>query len=191
MKNETEIRKCILTGRTANKDELLRFTVLPDGRMLPDFDKKLGGRGVYLSNSVKLLQDLVTREKPLNKILHKNVLIAADLPQMIENILRKKALDAINLARKAGELVLGFEKVKEVLKKNKAAFVVEAGDVGHDGKEKIAAMARDVETINIFDANVISEALDHENTVYLAVLKGKTDGMVKRALIRYQAFMNE
>lgn len=191
MMEDTEIRKCVLTGKTAKKDELLRFVVLPDGRFLPDFDKKLGGRGVYLSNSVQLLNDLVKKEKPLNKILHKNVLISADLPQITENILQKKALEAINLARKAGNLVLGFEKVKEALKKNRAAFVVAADDCGHDGRDKIVAMSKDIEVISIFATNLISEALNHENTVYLAILKGKTDGLVKKALMRYQTFMNE
>ena len=191
MAENLETRKCILSGKTAGKDELLRFAVLPDGRLIPDFNKKLDGRGVYLCNSKKLLTELTQKEKALNKILHKNVIIVAELPQMIEDILRCKVLDAINLARKAGDLVLGFEKVRAAITKGKAAFVIEAGDAGDDGKQKIATMAKEIEIISVFDTAVISGALNRENTVYAALLKGQTTGMVRQALARYQTFMNE
>ncbi|MBP5352433.1 MAG: DUF448 domain-containing protein [Alphaproteobacteria bacterium] len=191
MAESLETRKCILSGKTASKDELLRFAVLPDGRLIPDFNKKLDGRGVYLSNSKQMLIGLTQKEKPLNKILHKNVVIDADLPQMVENILFQKALDAVNLARKAGDLVLGFEKVRMAITKGKAAFVIEAKDAGDDGKQKIAAMAKEIETINVFDTAAMSNALNRENTVYLAILKGQTAEMVHQALIRYQTFVNE
>ena len=109
-------RKCVWTGKVLSKTELLRFVVLKNGTCLPDFNKKIDGRGFYLSNSKQLLNDLMTKKKPLNKILHKDVIMSEDMPQVVEQILRKKATDSINLARKAGDLVLGFEKVKECIK---------------------------------------------------------------------------
>ena len=48
MKQETEDRKCILTGEVKSKDELLRFTLISGGRVIPDFKKKLPGRGIYV-----------------------------------------------------------------------------------------------------------------------------------------------
>ena len=46
MKLETEDRKCILTGIVKDKSELLRFTLLPGGLIVPDFKRKLPGRGI-------------------------------------------------------------------------------------------------------------------------------------------------
>ena len=183
-------RKCILTGQILAKEDLLRFVLLKDGRLVPDFNKKLEGRGIYISNSLQLLQGL-TVKSPLNKILHTNVVIDTQLPQMVQQILYKRGVDAINLARKAGDLVLGFEKVKETIQKGKAAFVIEASDAGDDGKQKIAAMAADkVEKFSLYDVDTLSKALDRENTVYLVVKKSPIAMMVKQALKRYQTYLN-
>ena len=60
MKNETN-RKCIVTGEIFAKENLLRFTVLENNVIVPDFKKKLPGKGVYVHNSKKAL------EKAINK----------------------------------------------------------------------------------------------------------------------------
>lgn len=190
MAKETEMRKCVLTGNVLPKDELLRFVLLKDGTVLPDFNKKLDGHGFYLSNSKALLQGLSAKANPLNKILHTKTVMAEDLPQIVEQILYKRGLDALNLARKAGDLVSGFEKVKEIIAKGKAAFVIEATDAGDDGKQKIAAMSKDVEKFIIYDVAALSKALNRENTVHLAVKKGPMSVMVQNALRRYQTFLN-
>jgi len=191
MSKELETRKCIVTGKILPKAELLRFVVLENGQMLPDFNKKLGGKGVYLSNSKTLLAGLTLKKNPLNKILHTNVIISSELPDMVEHILSKKCLDAVNLARKAGDLILGFEKVKDVITKGKAAFVIEATDAGEDGKQKIATIAKDLEKFSLYDVATLSEALKRENTVYFAIAKSQISDMVREAFRRYQTFLNE
>lgn len=44
-------RKCIVTGNVIDKSGLLRFTVTPDRLVVPDFKKKLPGKGIYVTNS--------------------------------------------------------------------------------------------------------------------------------------------
>lgn len=189
MAQELEVRKCVISGKALPKEELLRFIVLRNGEFIPDFNKKLPGRGVYLSNSKKLLESLVEKS-PLNKILHKNVRIDENLPQIVEKILANRGLEAINLARKAGDLILGFEKIKEMITKGKAAFVIEAADAGADGRQKMAEMARELEQFILYDVDTFDKALGRENTVYLAVAKSKISPMVRTALNRYQTFLN-
>ena len=171
MAKELETRKCVISGEVLNKENLLRFVTLKDGTMLPDFNKKIDGRGFYVSNSKKLLQSLVEKH-PFNKILHKKVEYAP------------------NLARKAGDLVLGFEKVKELIIKGRAAFVIEATDAGADGRQKIAELSANLEKFTLYDTETLSTAFDRENTVYLAVKKGKMSDMVRLALKRYQTFLD-
>lgn len=190
MAKEAEIRKCLLTGEVKSKEYLLRFILLRDGTVLPDFNKKLDGHGFYISNSKKLLEGLVVKN-PLNKILHTKTVVGADLPQMVENILCNNGLNAINLARKSGDLILGLEKVKDIIAKGRAAFVIEASDAGDDGKQKIATMAKDVEKYVLYDVATLSKALNRENTVYLAVKNTPMSNMVRLALKRYQTFLNE
>ena len=191
MTKVAETRKCVLTGKIMPKEELLRFVLMSDGTVLPDFNKKLGGHGFYLSNSKKMLSELAAKANPLNKILHTKTIMSEDFPQIVEQILYKRGLDALNLARKAGDLVLGFEKVKDIIAKGKAAFVIEATDAGEDGRQKIAAMAKDLEKFTLYDVASLSNALNRENTVYLAVKKSSMSVMVRSAFQRYQTFLNE
>ena len=191
MTKEVENRKCVVSGKILPKDELLRFVLLKDGTVVPDFNKKLDGHGFYLSNSKKMLSELASKPNPLNKILHTKTIINEDLPQIVENILKKRGLDALNLARKAGDLILGFEKVKDMIAKGKAAFVVEAEDAGDDGRQKIAAIAKDLEKWTLYDVASLSAALNRENTVYLAVKISPISKSVRLAFQRYQTFLSE
>ena len=190
MAQESENRRCVLTGEVKPKTDLLRFVLLEDGTVIPDFNKKVAGHGFYISNSQKLLKGL-TVKNPLNKILHTNTVISEDLPQMVEQILYKKGLEAVNLARKAGDLVCGFEKIKDLIAKDKAALVIEAADAGDDGRQKIAAMAKNLEKFTIYDVATLSKALNRENTVYLAVKKSPISRLVSEAFKRYQNFLTE
>ena len=58
MQKETT-RKCIATGEILDKSLMLRFTVTPDGVVVPDFKKKLPGKGIYVRNGKSFLQKAV------------------------------------------------------------------------------------------------------------------------------------
>lgn len=51
MKENNSNRTCLVTGEEKNKEELLRFTLTPDRQVIPDFKKKLPGKGFYITNS--------------------------------------------------------------------------------------------------------------------------------------------
>lgn len=188
MEKETE-RKCIATGEIRPKSEMLRFVKAPDSRLIPDFNKKIPGRGLYVSNSRQAL-NYALQKNLFIKSIHLHLKIQDDFTEMVERLLYKKGLDAINLARKAGALVTGFEKVKETVLKNKAAFLIEAADAGQDGSEKIAALAKDLEVLKVYHTNDLDQALDKVNTVHIAVLKSDIAKMVYTNLKRYQTFLD-
>lgn len=109
-------RKCIVTGNVIDKSGLLRFTVTPDRLVVPDFKKKLPGKGIYVTNSRRLLQKAI--EKNLfAKAAKQKAKVVPELDLMVEQLLRRHALDAVSLARKAGVLLTGLEKVLEAIKR--------------------------------------------------------------------------
>ena len=115
MQKETT-RKCIVTGQILDKSALLRFTTLPDNTVVPDFKKKLPNKGIYITNSKSLLEKAINTNmfaKSL-KIKAKATLALVD---QVSFLLYKQALNSISLARKAGAMVSGMDKVKEALKK--------------------------------------------------------------------------
>lgn len=189
MAQELENRKCVLTGNIRKKSELLRFVLLKNGDFIPDFNKKFSGKGIYVSNSKSLLENAFKTVK-LGKILHRNVNFYPDLPELVEHILAAKGLEALNLARKSGNLLFGFEKVKESILKNKVAFVIEATDAGADGKEKMASLCRNMEKISVYDSATFDKAFNRDTVVYMAVLKSEISAMVYENLKRYENYLN-
>ena len=97
MTEELETRKCVLTGEIKPKNELLRFTVLKNGDLVPDFNKKLGGKGVYVSNSKSILEKAFKTVK-IGKILHCNVKIKVGLVFIAVFVILDKELVVIGIA---------------------------------------------------------------------------------------------
>ncbi len=189
MKQETENRKCIVCGEVKEKEQLLRFTLTPDNQIVPDFKKKLPGKGIYVSVSKAALLKAI--EKNLfAKAVKKNVKVSADLVQTVENILKKKGLESICLAKKAGDLITGFEKVSEKLKYGKIAFLIEAVDAGADGHQKIVSVAKGLDVFALYSVEELDKALDKVNTVHAALLKGDMASLAHRDLMRLQSFLN-
>lgn len=188
MEKETE-RKCIVTGLVKPQNELLRFVKTEDGQLIPDFNKKFAGKGIYVSVSRQALQKALLKNL-FAKAARGHVKIQDNLPEMVEHLLSKKCLDSLNLARKAGALVTGFEKVKECILKDKVAFLIEAADAGADGSSKMAAMAKNLEVLKLFNVAELDAALDKVNTVHVAVLKGSMSNMVYNNLKKYQTFLD-
>lgn len=188
MKQVETTRKCIATGNLLPKGELLRFTLTPDGVVIPDFNKKLPGKGVYVSIGKKLLEKAI--EKNLfTKAFKQKAKAESDLVEICENLLKKKGLESINLARKAGVLISGFDKVTDAAKKGKVMFVLEANDAGKDGHQKILAAAKNAEFFDLYSTMELDKALDKINTVHVAFIKSDMADRVKNDLIRFKSFL--
>ena len=108
-------RKCILEGVIKPLDELLRFVMI-DNTLLPDFNKKLPGKGIYVTNNRSSLEKALEK-KLFNKVTRHNLKIDDNFIDIVEKLIKSRALNSINIARKAGILVAGFEKVKEEIQK--------------------------------------------------------------------------
>lgn len=182
-------RKCIASGDIKPKAELFRFVLVNGNAVVPDFNKKLEGKGIYVSNSKKLLE-LAVNKHLFAKVTKGKAHVDEALVPMVETLLKKKCFDMLNLARKAGQFVSGFEKVKEAVAKNKAAFLMEALDAGEDGHQKILTVADGLEVLALFYVEELDKALDKVNTVHSVLLKGDMAKAVYRELKRYEQFLN-
>ncbi|MBP3687805.1 MAG: DUF448 domain-containing protein [Alphaproteobacteria bacterium] len=189
MSRETIERKCILDGTVKPQSELLRFVEL-NNTLLPDFNKKLPGKGMYITNNRFSLEKALEK-KLFHKVSRHNLKIAENFVETIEELIKQKALETLNLARKSGALVTGFEKVKEAVKKNQVKFIIEATNAGTDGKEKVALFAKNIEIFNLFSIDELDMCLNKENTVHIAILKSDIAVMVYQNLKRYQNFLSD
>ena len=102
---------------------------------------------------------------------------SADLADQVESLLRRRLLDGLGLAKRAGELISGFEKVASTLNAGKAAWLIEASDGAADGRRKILNVARKSpkppQLCGLFDAEELGLALGAENVIHTAFLAGR------------------
>ena len=188
MVKETIERKCIVDGTVKPQSELLRFVEL-NNELLPDFNKKLPGKGMYITAN-RLSLEKAIEKKIFNKVSKRNLKLSDDFINIVESLIKQKALDSINIARKSGALLTGFEKVKEAIKKNNVEFIIQAIDAGHDGKEKMALLAKSLEIFNLFSIDELDATLNKSNTVHIAILRSDTSRMVYHNLKKYQNFLS-
>ena len=97
----------------------------------------------------------------------------ADIAARIEAGLARLALSALGLARRAGEVVTGFEKTRAMLAEKSAAVLVNAADGGEDGRRKLAYLAGDAVVVEVFAEAELAAALGRDGpTVHVGVKAG-------------------
>ena len=105
-----------------------------------------------------------------------------DLAQRVERLLARRCLDYLGLARRAGQAVAGFEKVRAWLRSGKVAVVLSAADGAEGGRAKIRAMAPGVPLLDLFSGTELGSAVGRERAVYVVVAPGGlADGLLREA----------
>ena len=160
------------TGARLTPETGLRFVVSPDGDLAPDFTGKLPGRGAWLTPERALLEAAL-KKGAFARSFRAGVKAPADLAATVEAGLARQALSALGLARRAGEAVTGFEKVRAALEGGTAAVLVNAADGGEDGRRKLANAAGDATVVALFTEAELAAALGRdEPTVHVALKAG-------------------
>lgn len=188
MKPDTT-RKCIVTGTTMDKNLMLRFAAVDNFGIVPDFKKKLGGKGIYVVNAKSALTKAVNNNL-FTKALKKKVNVDTALLTTTEKLLHDQALHCISLARKAGCVIWGLDKALEAIKRGQVAFVLEASDAGNDGHKKMSSHAKDMEIYSLFTSEELDKELNKENTAHMVFLKSNVSEMVRDAFIRLTSYLN-
>ena len=116
-------RKCVATGEAQPKHGLIRFVAAPDGTVVPDVLGKLPGRGVYVAADRDALE-VAVKKKLFSRGLKTQVQVPEGLAAEVERQLSRRVVDLISLARKSGDAVAGYEKVKTWLDKEEAQMLL-------------------------------------------------------------------
>lgn len=80
------MRRCLATGASFPKRELLRIVRTPEGEVKVDETGKLNGKGAYISKSIEALT-ILRNKKLLNKALE--IEVNEEVYKEIENIINK------------------------------------------------------------------------------------------------------
>jgi predicted RNA-binding protein YlxR (DUF448 family) len=194
-------RTCILTRRTAPREELIRLALSPEGEVAPDIRARAPGRGAWVgvgrteldaANSKGRLKGALQRAFKTN-----GVIVPADLGELTEKALRQAALDRLGMEARAGNLINGADKVEAAARAGKVHLLVHAGDAAEDGRRRLDQAWRvgggGSENLNqgmIFPEprTILSLALGRENVVHVALTDPAAASRVAHALVRWRAF---
>lgn len=171
-------RRCIVTRRTAPKTDLIRFVVAPDGTLVADVDGRLPGRGLWVVAERDAIESARTGGL-FAKAARRRVDVPADLLQTVEDQLRRRCIDGLAMARRAGQAVAGFEKVRAWLAAGKAAVVLTAHDGAVDGRGKLYRLCPDLPRVETLNAADLAVAFGRDHVVHAAM----ADGGLARGLL--------
>ena len=192
-------RSCILTRRTAPREELIRLALGPDSQVAPDVRARAPGRGAWIGVGRQALDEANTKGKLKGALARAfktgTVEIPADLGERIELALRQQVLDRLGLEARGGTLINGSEKVEIAARQGKVHLLIHASDAGEDGNRRLDQAWRvgggDKAGL-VFPENrtILSMALGRENVVHIALTDAAAARRVLHAINRWRAFID-
>lgn len=195
-------RSCILSRRTAARDELIRLALSPDGQVAPDVRAKAPGRGAWIGVDRATLEAAQAKGKLKGALARAfksgELAIPADLGARIEAALRQTTLDRLGLEARAGNLATGSERIETAARRGQVALLIHAADASQEGRRKLDQAWRvgsnregsGAQGLVFPEGRVIlSLALGRENVVHAAIIDRAAAARVTRALDRWRAFI--
>ena len=164
-------RKCIASGESQPKSGLIRFVVGPDGVIVADLAGKLPGRGIYVAADRALI-DKVSKKNLFARAARQPVKVPEGLADFLEGRVAQRVVDLISLARKAGDAVTGYEKVKDWLMKGTAVTLIQASDGSERGKTKLKAPEGQSGFIGVLTAGELGLSFGRERAIHAALAAG-------------------
>jgi hypothetical protein len=136
--------------------------------------------------------DKARRKRLFARAARAEVAVPDDLSDQVARLLRQRCLDRIGLARAAGEAVAGFEKVRQLLKRDAAGVLLEARDAADDGRLKLRRVVQAVRPglaiIDWFDSAELGRAVGRPQSMHVALRRGGHAQRLLREAWRYAAF---
>jgi predicted RNA-binding protein YlxR (DUF448 family) len=192
-------RTCVLTRRKADKDQLIRLALGPDGTVAPDVRARAPGRGAWISVGKAELAAAVANGK-LKGALQRafktgDVTVPADLADRTEAALRQYALDRLGMEARSGKLINSSERVETAARSGKVHLLIHAADAGEDGRKALDQAWRvgngEARGVIFPEARaILSLALGRENVVHVALIEAAAAARVLHALSRWREFID-
>ncbi|MEL6388107.1 MAG: RNA-binding protein [Pseudomonadota bacterium] len=134
------IRQCAVSRERLPQSAMIRFVSGPDGQVVPDVGNKLPGRGVWITASRDHVAEAI-RKGAFSRGLKVKAGGDPDLPDRLEALLLARCQGILGMAKRSGEVILGFDQVRNALRKAPVAWLLEASDGAEDGRRKVYSLA--------------------------------------------------
>jgi predicted RNA-binding protein YlxR (DUF448 family) len=178
---EQTTRTCLASGELKPKLAMIRFVVGPDDELFADLEENLPGRGLWVTAHREAVE-LAQAKKLFAKANKGPVKAPANLADKVASLLHARCLNTLGLARRAGLVVYGADRVRAAFDLGTAAVLVEASDGSIGERQRFLAMARGKPVVAAFARDELAQALGRPDVVHVGLSAGKlTDGFVHDA----------
>jgi len=172
-------RRCLVRGMAVNRRDLIRFVISPEGALVPDIEERLPGRGFWVTADRAALTTAV-RRKVFAKAARQAVAVPEELPQQLELSLVRRCRELVGLARRAGQAVFGYQKVREQLLTGLNGMLIEAVDGASGDCRKLQAIAPHMPVLRVLSAAEIGSAIGRDHIVHGVIRSGRLAELLDR-----------
>lgn len=183
-------RKCIVTGEVQPKAGLIRFCLGPEDMIVPDILARLPGRGFYVSADRAAIEKAVAKGL-FTRAARQPVKLPPDLANLVDDLMTRRVVELISLARKASGAVMGYEKVKDWLANGKARVLIQSSDGSERGKTKLRAPEGENRFIGCLTAQELGLAFGRERAIHAALAAGGLTARVVEEAARLAGLRSE
>ncbi|MDI2091095.1 RNA-binding protein [Commensalibacter oyaizuii] len=164
-------RCCLVTREKGNPEGLIRFVISPDNVVVPDLTERLPGRGMWLKADQNVLHMAIER-RVFSRAAQCQVEVPENLSSMIINGLQCRIKNSLGLARRAGQVTFGFEKVREKISQNVVGLIIQATNGSEEERKRLLSGAKHLPNIAIFTAKELGILFGREYVVHAAIHTG-------------------
>lgn len=174
-KGQGPLRQCAVTRERRAQAGMVRFALSPDGVVTPDISNRLPGRGVWVTARREIIQTACT-----SGAFARGFKQAAEVPEglvdQVEALLAQRCVGLLGMAKKAGDIVLGFDQVRAALRAERPGCLLEAADGAEDGRGKVYFLAKalydDVRIAGALTSTELGMAFGRERVIHGLVRRG-------------------
>jgi len=135
--------RCIVTGEIHGRDEMFRFGLSPDNKIIPDLEENLPGRGYWVKADHLILGRAVT-ENAFMRVIGRPVEVSPALSTQVIELARQTCLHLFGLARRSWAIELGYDFVRAGLVSRKLGLVFVASNAPLEFRRRLDSLTRDI-----------------------------------------------
>lgn len=184
-------RRCIVSGAVGPRARLVRFVIGPGHEVVPDVAGRLPGRGIYVTADRVLIERAAARGG-FARAARMPVVVPEGLADLVETLLARRVVDLVSIARKAGDAVTGFERVKDWLASGRAVVLIQASDGSPRERARLrppeGSPGGSVGAVTCLDAGEIGLAFGRERAIHAALAAGALAARVVDEAARLAGF---
>lgn len=177
------MRRCIATGTVGERARMIRFVADPDATVVPDIAGRLPGRGVWVAAEASALR-IACRRGLFAKFLKARLTVPPDLAEQVERLLRRRCIDLVGLANRAGEAVFGFEKCQGWLLAGRGALLLAAADGSPRERARLFGALPNLPVIDCLTAEELGQAAGRERVVHGVIGRCRLAGKLAQEAAR-------